>query len=178
MISFFRLTKNRGLSGVEITPVNGDSEPTSSTSQGNDSSDFVQGSIIGFVLGSVFFAFLIAMTIDPKTLRLERKILSEKILMTKELMKGIEYPNQIIRQMDAVLDYDFIEHGVMKNFQEEETMKAIFKHSINDPLAMDKLMKLSCTEDHHARIYIAGKCSKVNQAEDIIQKCKALYEGE
>ena len=30
MISFFRLTKNRGLSGVEITPVNGDSEPTSS----------------------------------------------------------------------------------------------------------------------------------------------------
>ena len=29
-LHFFRLTKNRGLSGVEITPVNGDSEPTSS----------------------------------------------------------------------------------------------------------------------------------------------------
>ena len=107
---------------------------------------------------------------------MQSKILSEKIIVAKQLikMKGA-YDHQIIRQVDAVLDYDFVERGVIKNFREEEMLKAIFKHSYNDPISMDLLMELSCTDDH-ARIYIAAKCSKLNQPEEIIAKCKTLYE--
>ena len=158
------------LDNVDATDDEQDSEPISSTSQRNDSSDFTVGTIFGF-----FVMIFLLILINPNNLRLEKQILSEKILMTKELIKGIEYPNQIIRQMEAILDYDFIEHGVMKNFQEEETVKAIFKHSYNDIIPMEELMKLSCTDDY-ARIYIAGTCSKEDEDENMIQKCKALYE--
>ena len=121
----------------------------------------------------VFGGFLIGLSLGPNR---QFKILSEKIIVAKQLikMKGA-YDHQIIRQVDAVLDYDFIEHGVIKYFGEEEMLKAIFKHSYNDPISMDLLMKLSCTDDH-ARIYIAAKCSKLNQPEDIIEKCRTLYE--
>ena len=118
--------------------------------------------------------FLIGFSLGPNPM--QSKILSEKIIVAKQLikMKGV-YDHQIMRQVDAVLDYDFVEHGVIKNFREEEMLKAIFKHSYNDPISMDLLMELSCTDDH-ARIYIAAKCSKLNQPGEIIEKCKTLYE--
>ena len=136
---------------------------------------------IWFVLLSfaslVLVGFLLGLSSKPLGSNpMQSKILSEKIIVAKQLikMKGA-YDHQIMRQVDAVLDYDFIEHGVIKNFREEEMLKAIFKHSYNDPISMDLLMKLSCTDDH-ARIYIAAKCSKLNQPEDIIEKCRTLYE--
>ena len=132
--------------------------------------------IFGFFLIALmvlFGGFLIGLSLGPNR---QFRILSEKIIVAKQLIKMEgAYDHQILRQVDAVLDYDFVEHGVIKNFREEEMLKAIFKHSYNDPLSMDLLMELSCTDDH-ARIYIAAKCSKLNQPEEIIEKCKTLYE--
>ena len=133
--------------------------------------------ILLFIASLVLVGFLIGLSSKPLGPNpMQSKILSEKIIVAKQLikMKGA-YDHQIMRQVDAVLDYDFIEHGVIKDFREEEMLKAIFKHSYNDPISMDLLMKLSCTDDH-ARIYIAAKCSKLNQPEEIIEKCKTLYE--
>ena len=136
---------------------------------------------IWFVLLSfaslVLVGFLLGLSSKPLGSNpMQSKILSEKIIVAKQLikMKGA-FDHQIIRQVDAVLDYDFIEHGVIKNFREEEMLKAIFKHSYNDPLAMDKLMKLECHEEH-TRIYILAKCSKGNTVDDIAVQCKSLYE--
>ena len=106
----------------------------------------------------------------------EKSILSEKIIVAKELMKlqGI-HDHSKLQQVVDVLNYDFVEHGVIKNIREEELIKAIFKHSYNDPLAMDKLMKLECHHEH-TRIYILAKCSKGNTVDDIAVQCKFLYE--
>ena len=106
----------------------------------------------------------------------EKSILSEKIIVAKELMKlqGI-HDHSKLQQVAYVLDYDFVEHGVIKNIREEELIKAIFKHSYNDPLAMDKLMKLECHHEH-TRIYILAKCSKGNTVDDIAVQCRSLYE--
>ena len=142
----------------------------------NNKKDNSEPPILGFFFIAllVFVGFLSGLSLKPNPTQF--KILSEKIIVAKQLikMKGA-YDHQIIRQVDAVLDYDFVERGVIKNFREEEMLKAIFKHSYNDPISMDLLMKLSCTDDH-ARIYIAAKCSKLNQPEDIIEKCRTLYE--
>ena len=106
----------------------------------------------------------------------EKSVLSEKIIVAKELMKlQSMYDYSKLQQVVDVLDYDFVEHGVIKNIKEEELIKAIFKHSYNDPLAMDKLMKLECHHEH-TRIYILAKCSKGNTVDDIAVQCRSLYE--
>ena len=106
----------------------------------------------------------------------EKSVLSEKIIVAKELMKlQSMYDYSKLQQVVDVLDYDFVEHGAIRNIKEEELIKAIFKHSYNDPLAMDKLMKLKCHEEH-TRIYILAKCSKGNTVDDIAVQCKSLYE--
>ena len=162
------------LDNVDAKDNKQDSQPTSSRSQGKDS-NFEIGVFIGFFLGFVFLTVVLSvMGFSFAPVRLERKIFAEKIIMAKELLKDIEYPykvNEVIHQVNAVLDYDFVKHGVMQNVQEEETVKAIFKHS----RSMDKVMKVSCTDDH-ARIYVTGKCSKLNKPTDMVEKCKAFYE--
>ena len=131
-------------------------------------------------IGFLFCLVLIGAVWKETNLKLtkEKKILSEKIIIAKELMRmksvHVYFP-QTMHQVEAVLDYDFINHGVMKNFKEEELVKAIFKHAFNNPVSMDKLMNLSCTEDH-ARIYITAKCSKLIMHYNDVEKCKALYE--
>ena len=126
-------------------------------------------------VGCLFFGMGMGMGYYPKC-SWEKSILSEKIIVAKELMKlqGM-YHHSKLQQVVDVLDYDFVHHGVIENIKEEELIKAIFKHSYNDPLAMNKLMNLEC-HDEHTRIYILAKCSKGNTVDDIAVQCKFLYE--